>query len=385
MCADRIAAPRIVLYGATGYTGGLVLDALAGAGVPLVLAGRSASRLRPLAERHDADVLVADAAAPDGSMEVVLRPGNVVVSTVGPFTELGAPAVEAAVRAGAHYVDSTGEGPFIRRVFEEWGPRATGRSLLLPAFGYDFVPGNLAAGLALRDAGSRATAVDVGYFNTGATDPRSAMSSGTTATTALIVTQPRHVYRDGRLTDAGLLPAKHRFLVDGKALPALEIAGTEAFDVPATFPHVRDVGTYLGWFGPATDVVRSLYGAAAAWARVPVAGRVAPVVSRQLARRTGVGPDEEERAASGSLVVAEARDADGQVLATVRLEGPNGYTLTGAFIAWAAVRLATDPPPATGAHGPVGAFGLDDLEAAAADMGLRVRARTARDQTRSTG
>jgi signal transduction histidine kinase len=70
----------------------------------------------------------------------------------GPFLARGEPAVRAAVDAGATYLDATGEPPFVRRVFEEHGPRAVGRCALIPAFGYDFVPGNLAGALALAEA-----------------------------------------------------------------------------------------------------------------------------------------------------------------------------------------------------------------------------------------
>ncbi|WIX76832.1 hypothetical protein QRX50_36205 [Amycolatopsis carbonis] len=65
----------------------------------------------------------------------------------------GEPAVRAAITAGAHYLDSTGESQFIRQIFEHYGPgaRAAGCALLT-AFGYDHVPGNLAGALALRDA-----------------------------------------------------------------------------------------------------------------------------------------------------------------------------------------------------------------------------------------
>jgi hypothetical protein len=59
------------------------------------------------------------------------------------------------------------EPPFLRRVFEELGPAATGRCGLVPAFGYDFVPGNLAGALALAEAAGRATRVTIGYFVTG--------------------------------------------------------------------------------------------------------------------------------------------------------------------------------------------------------------------------
>jgi len=68
--------------------------------------------------------------------------------------KVGRPAVAAAVDAGAVYLDSSGEPPFIREVFEEFGPRAerTG-AVLLTAFGYDYVPGSLAGALAMQAAG----------------------------------------------------------------------------------------------------------------------------------------------------------------------------------------------------------------------------------------
>ena len=89
-----------------------------------------------------------------------------LVATVGPFVRWGGPALEAAIGAGAHYIDSTGEPAFIRRVFEREGAarRAAGIGLLT-AFGYDWVPGNLAGALALRDAGDAASAVRIGYFH----------------------------------------------------------------------------------------------------------------------------------------------------------------------------------------------------------------------------
>ena len=52
------------------------------------------------------------------------------------------------------------------------------------------------------------------------------------------------------------------------------------------------------------------------------------------------------------------------------LEGPNGYTLTGAFLAWGASRAREQGLNGTGALGPVDAFGLDDLAAGCAEAGL---------------
>ena len=72
----------------------------------------------------------------------LLAPGDVLVSTVGPFVRWGRPALRAALDAGAHYLDSTGEPPFIRTVFEDHDAAARAAGVgLLTAFGYDYVPG----------------------------------------------------------------------------------------------------------------------------------------------------------------------------------------------------------------------------------------------------
>src|SRR6476469_2650753 len=101
---------RIVLFGATGYTGRLVAASLLERGARPVLAGRSKDSLDALASELGGglDTAVADVARPESVGELVKR-GDVLLSTVGPFARWGEPAVRAAVDAGAHYLDSTGE------------------------------------------------------------------------------------------------------------------------------------------------------------------------------------------------------------------------------------------------------------------------------------
>src|SRR5439155_21183249 len=157
-------AGRIVLFGATGYTGRLTADALARRGIKPVLAARSAETLDGLASELGGgyQTAVADVSRPETVRALVER-GDVLLSTVGPFMRFGEPAVRAAIDAGAHYLDSTGEGPFIRRVFEELGPQAQrAEVLLLPAMGYDWVTGYLAGGLALQDACDAVTQLEDG-------------------------------------------------------------------------------------------------------------------------------------------------------------------------------------------------------------------------------
>src|SRR6266542_4014924 len=118
--------PKIVLFGATGYTGRLVAGALVAAGAAPLLAGRDQKRLDALAAGLGGlETAIADAARPE-SLRALLEQRDVLVSTVGPFALRGAAALCAAVQAGATYLDSAGEPSFIREVFEVEGPRAAG-------------------------------------------------------------------------------------------------------------------------------------------------------------------------------------------------------------------------------------------------------------------
>src|SRR4051794_6364109 len=117
-------AGRIVLFGATGYTGDLTARALVDRGARPVLAARTESRVRALAdELGGLDWAVADVGDPS-SVRALVERGDVLVSTVGPFVRWGEPAVQAAVAAGANYLDSTGEPPLIRPVFSPPSPAA---------------------------------------------------------------------------------------------------------------------------------------------------------------------------------------------------------------------------------------------------------------------
>ena len=193
-----MAEQRIVIFGATGYTGRLIADRLVAQGVRPVLAGRSASRLAELASAlGDLEVVRADVMRKNSVFDLV-GSDDVLVSTVGPFVKWGEPAVRAAVAAGCVYLDSTGEPPFIRRVFEEFGaPAERSGARLLTAMGYDFAPGALAGALALEDAGPDAVRVDVGYYALGGGP--SSLSSGTRESLVGVTLGDGHAYRDGRV------------------------------------------------------------------------------------------------------------------------------------------------------------------------------------------
>src|SRR5256714_11111391 len=241
-----MAGSRIVVFGATGYTGRLVAEALVARGARPVLAARSVERLRALGdELGGLEIAVADVSRPD-SVRALVERGDVLVTTVGPFARWGDPAAEAAVDAGAHYLDSTGEPTFVRRVFEEYGPGAEAAGCgMVTAFGYDWVPGNLAGALALREAGEDAVRVTVGYFLTGP----ATMSGGTRASAAGILIEPAFAWRDGRLQTERGGKRLASFDVRGRQRTGVSVGASEHLTLPRLHPGLRRGDAYPGGFG----------------------------------------------------------------------------------------------------------------------------------------
>jgi short subunit dehydrogenase-like uncharacterized protein len=362
-------SPRIVVFGATGYTGRLTAERLAAQGERPLLAGRSESRVRELAERlGDLEWRVADVDRPE-SVGALLEPGDVLLSTVGPFARWGEPALRAAIAAAGVYVDSTGEPPFIRRVFDEFGPPARrAGATLLPAMGYDFVPGCLAGALALEQAGDAAVRVDVGYYALGG-GPK-ALSRGTRASMSGIALERGFAYRGGRLRTVRSAERLRDFDVRGKPRPAISVGGAEHFTLPAAYPRLREVNVYLGWFAGLSRALQIGSRASAALTAIPGVRGALVRGGEKLAGLSGPGPAPGTTPGTRSHIAAAAYGAGGEQLTEVAVGGADAYDFTAGCLAWAARRAAHDGVATTGAAGPLEAFGLAALEAGCAEAGL---------------
>ena len=363
---------RIILFGATGYTGRLTAAALVARGDRPVLAGRNSVALAALATELGTNLPTALADVSDpASVRALLEPGDVIVATVGPFARWGDPAAEAAIDAGAAYIDSTGEPAFIRRVFEQFGPRAqrTGAGLVT-AFGYDWVPGNLAGALALREAGDEAARIDIGYFTTGG--GLGGMSGGTRASVAGALLEPSFGFRDGVVrTERGAARVRS-FAIGGEPRQAIAVGSSEHYALPKLQPSLREVNAYLGWFGAASRPMQVFSAANSALTRIPgVKAGLGAMAARFVKTSTG-GPDEDARAGTGSAIIAIAYGRASEELATVEVRGVNGYEFTARILAWGAAHAAAEGLEGAGALGPAAAFGLDTLVAGCAEAGIEV-------------
>lgn len=149
----------VVLYGATGFTGGLVAEYLAetyglgadGDGLRWALGGRSAARLEDvrarLAKRWPAvaelPVVVADSRDP-ASLAAMASQTRVVCTTVGPYAKYGSELVAACVAAGTDYCDLTGEVHWVQRMVDAHHAAAeVSGARIVHCCGFDSIPSDL--------------------------------------------------------------------------------------------------------------------------------------------------------------------------------------------------------------------------------------------------
>ncbi|RLQ21050.1 saccharopine dehydrogenase [Seongchinamella sediminis] len=149
---------KVLVYGASGYTGKIIAESLAQRNIPFYMAGRNAERLQQakgvVEERHGAaiDAEIAVCSNSPGELRPWFEKVDVVINVSGPFMQLGWPIVETALACGCHYLDTTGEQDWTRAIAEQYGQAFANQGLLLaPATSYMWTAGALAAEVVLEN------------------------------------------------------------------------------------------------------------------------------------------------------------------------------------------------------------------------------------------
>lgn len=152
--------PKVLIYGASGYTGKLVAERLARRGIPFYFAGRNKDKLeaalKVVEERHGAPFAAEIAVAGNIKEELVLlfSKVDVVINVAGPFMQVAWPVVEAALECNCHYIDTTGEQDWTHALQHKFGDAFASKGLLLsPACSYMWTAGALAAEVVLEQEG----------------------------------------------------------------------------------------------------------------------------------------------------------------------------------------------------------------------------------------
>ncbi|HWU23860.1 MAG TPA: saccharopine dehydrogenase NADP-binding domain-containing protein [Nocardioides sp.] len=371
--ADRASRSYdVVLFGATGFTGGLTADYLAAhapAGLRWALAGRSQAKLEAVRDRltgidptlADLPLLVADASDESRLAEVAAQT-KVVATTVGPYLQHGGPLVAACAAAGTDYVDLTGEPEFVDKMYVAHNATAEASGArIVHACGFDSIPHDLGAYYTIK-----ALADELGGEITEPVRMRGVVRAGAGFSGGTFHSAMTAFSRAKHMRDA--MQARRRIETRPEGRRSRAIAGKPGRDrelgywllpMPTIDPAVvARSGAALSAYGPdfgyshfaGTKTLHFAAGGAAGVSALAVAAQVPPVRNLLLKRvPQGSGPSEARREKSWFTVdfVASTEPSAGEPV-TVRTRvsgGDPGYTETAKMIAESALCLALDDLP----------------------------------------
>ncbi|KAH7335004.1 Saccharopine dehydrogenase-domain-containing protein [Rhizoctonia solani] len=145
----------VLIIGATGYTGQLVIEYLANhtraPSLHIALGGRTLSKVQDLAKKYqNVGAVYVDVSKEPSVVEAVAK-ARVVINIAGPYFTRGSVVVKACANNGIHYVDLTGEAPWVAQIIDQYDYLAhRSKACIVPCSGYDSIPSDIAAYLGLR-------------------------------------------------------------------------------------------------------------------------------------------------------------------------------------------------------------------------------------------
>jgi short subunit dehydrogenase-like uncharacterized protein len=312
-----------LVYGATGYTARLVIEALLRADIRPVLSARKLAPLKTLAEKLGLPYVAAQLDEP-GSLSAALQGMRVVLNVAGPFVQTAAAVARACLVAGAHYLDISGEVDALSSLSKLHTVARERGVMLMPGVGFDIVPSDcLCAYTASKVPSVRRLRVAVSGLELA--------SPGSLKTLVYELGRRTRVRRGGELVD--IMPGELRRQFDFGAgpKPCVAVSWGDLITAPVT-TGATDVETYfeLTWALAATLQANRQFGwfYRLPWVQQALRGSLSI---------GGGGPTAEQMATRRAAIVVEAEGPGGR--ASNRLVTPEAYTLTAATAAAIAVRV----------------------------------------------
>ena len=315
----------IIIYGAYGYTGELIVRKCQELGIKPLLSGRNEAKLKPIAEKYGMPYTVADLTTSD--LDGLLAGAKVVIHAAGPFIHTSKLMVEACIRNKVHYTDITGEiAVFVQaRKYDEQA-KAAG-VMLLPGTGFDVVPSDcLAAHLKSRMAD--ADDLVLAFYGTGRA------SRGTSLTVVEGLGMGGTIRENGKLKQVPDAYDVKRFDFGPTNMTAVTIPWGDVYTAffSTGIPNIKVYmglpekvigsmkwGKYFGW------LMRSEFVKKKARAKI-IAGKA--------------GPSDEQREKAASYLVGTVTDKKGNSL-TSTIQTYEGYTLTAMTSVYIAQQIAS--------------------------------------------
>jgi short subunit dehydrogenase-like uncharacterized protein len=358
----------VVVYGASGFSGRLIVEFLREYNVPFVAAGRDRARLEEVLDHvpgiSTADYEVAEVEHSVEALTKLFKGASVVCNTVGPCIYYGDTVIEASLAAGCHYIDTGGETPWVKGVREQWHAKFAKAGLLVaPATAYM----SATAEVAIRLAQERAPGIDtievLSMFMGMPTYGSTQTIFGQLQWESIYLQENEYVEWPPVTTIEALIPGEFRTRL---ALP------WGGFPHPVWFKDDPRIGNVMAFGGL---LERSLMENVVAGQR-DYQEKIRPLPPEQQKQilagiadsmQAGTPPRENRRRQRTIDVVSGRGNLDA---VQVVVHGQGAYLQTGLIQAFAAHHLVFQQPHAVGFASPCTAFGHRQLLAALEAYGL---------------
>lgn len=357
-----MAQHPVVVYGASGYTGMLIMDWLIDQNIPFTAIGRSAARIQEMmAQRvvrlESATYEIIEAEHNVESLTRAFKGAKVVCNTVGPFVNYGLAGVEAALKAGCHHLDTTGEQSYIREVRDQFGDSYAEAGLLVaPSTSYMYSFAEIAAELVLETPGI--DALETATLCRADRGRSAGITVGSTASIFELLRNPACYLWDNQLqphsADAGFEVVSPDFMQTVFALPW---GGTLLPVFYQNDPRVRSCLSSVGFYD-AQPMMRMVHGLAQQWEAeykdLPLDQQDA-VLKQMVDSTTPAMPPRERTTINRSVDFAIGR---GQLAARrATIHGVTPYIATGALQTAAVIKLLDGETAKVGFASAAKAFG----------------------------
>jgi short subunit dehydrogenase-like uncharacterized protein len=315
---------RILIYGATGYTGRLIAEHARYIQGPPVIAGRSAHRVQALAAELGLEGRVIAFDQPKALDDTISDVG-VLINAASPFAKTAPALIESCLRTGTHYVDVTGELDVFQHAFR-YDKLASKRGIMImPGVGLGIVASDC---LAMHVAAGIPNAK---YLRIGLLPPVS-LSQGTIRSAFGLSMSQVSIRRNGRIISVPAGRLHHDFDYGEGKRASMAVSWADVFTAYYS-TGIRNIEAYFE-AGFASRMVYHLGSAVADALRQAPVERWLGAAARTLFQ----SPSEQLRKKDRCVIVAEAEDS-WRRRSCARLETPDGYSFTAQSATMVAERI----------------------------------------------
>lgn len=304
---------EFLLYGANGYTAQLIIKESIKAGLNPVLAGRTAEKVKKVANEYKLDYRVFNL-SDKAKLEEELKPFSLCLNAAGPFSQTAKPMIEACIASQTHYLDITGEIA-VFELAKSYDKQAEAAGIcVMPGVGFDVVPSDCLANL-LKSKLPNATHLELAFTSIGG-----GLSHGTASTMVENLGEKSAARVNGKIkkVDVGHLSKKIDF---GEVKHYAMTIPWGDISTAYTSTQIPNIVVFTGVPKRAIQMLKfqSLFN---------------PILKTSFAKKIAqnwidknlYGPSEEENQTGKSLLWGKISDGENEHIA--RLECKEGYLLT---------------------------------------------------------